>query len=270
MMTKALAIVLAGVAIAPFARAQEGAAAEKEKWIALFDGKSLEGWTPKIVGQPLGQDADHIFSAGEGGVIRVAYPAGKDFGNKFGHLFYKTPYGHYRLRIEYRFVGEQAQGGPGWAFRNSGVMIHGQDPKTMRVDQDFPVSIEVQFLGGTDTGERPTANLCTPGTNVVMDGKLHTTHCTNSKSKTIRGDEWVTVEVEAHGDGVIKHFVDGVEVIAYEEPQLDPSDADAKALLDARGGEKRLTGGYLSLQAESHPIEFRKVEILPLPAGETP
>ncbi len=114
---------------------------------------------------------------------------------KFGHLFYKTPFSHYRLRIEYRFVGDQCPGGPSWAFRNSGVMIHGQPPESMRKDQEFPVSIEVQFLGGNGRDKRPTANVCTPGTNIVMGGKLITQHCTDSKAKTYHGDQWVTVEV---------------------------------------------------------------------------
>jgi hypothetical protein len=230
-------------------------------WVQLFNGKNLDGWTPKIKGHALGEDPMNTFRV-EDGVLKVSYDRYKNFDGKFGHLFYKAPYGKYRLRIEYRFVGDQCPGGPGWAFRNSGVMIHGQVPKTIGVDQDFPVSIEVQFLGGSATGERPTANLCTPGTNVVMNGKLVTQHCNSSSSKTIRGDEWVTVEVEAHGAGVITHKVNGETVITYEKPQLDPNDADAKKLI--HGDDLLIPGGSISLQSESHPIEFRKVELLPL------
>ena len=166
------------------------------------------------------------------------------------------------MRDEYRFVGEECAGGPGWALRNSGVMIHGQAPETMAVDQEFPVSIEVQFLGGTGAGTRTTANLCTPGTHVVMEGKLHTRHCTDSTSKTYHGDQWVTVEVEERGN-TIKHIIDGETVLTYTDPQLDPEDENAKKLLEA-GHPKMLTGGTISLQAESHPIEFRKVELLEL------
>jgi Domain of Unknown Function (DUF1080) len=141
-------------------------------------------------------------------------------------------------------------------------MIHGQSPESMRKDQEFPVSIEVQFLGGNGRNKRPTANVCTPGTNIVMGGKLITRHCTDSTSKTYHGDQWVTVEVEAHGNGVIKHIVDGQTVLEYEKPQLDETDADGRRLI--KGGDKMLEGGTISLQSESHPIEFRKVEILPL------
>ncbi len=233
--------------------------ADKDGWVPLFDGKTLDGWTPKIKGHELGDNYADTFTVKDG-VIRVDYSKYDDWKLRYGHLFYKEKFGHYRLRVEYRFVGEQIKGGEGWALRNSGVMIHCQDPKTMTKDQSFPVSIEVQFLGGNGKDKRTTCNLCTPGTNVVLDGKLHTPHCTNSKSKTIHGDEWVTAEVEVNGGGTVKHFVNGELVLEYEKPQLDPKDADAKKLIK---DEKNLIleEGWISLQSESHPIEFRKVEI---------
>ncbi|RAJ22131.1 uncharacterized protein DUF1080 [Gelidibacter algens] len=156
-----------------------------EHWISLFNGKNLDGWTPKIRGYNLGDNLHNTFRV-EDGAIKVVYDGydGK-FNDAFGHLFYKTPFSNYRLRLQYRFTGDQIEDGSGWATKNSGVMIHCQDPKEMAKDQSFPLSIEVQMLGGITQGEsRPTANLCTPGTNVVIDGKLITEHCTNSTSKT--------------------------------------------------------------------------------------
>lgn len=244
-----------------YAGAAEEKAGDDEGYIQLFNGKDLNDWQVKITGHDLGENYGSTFRV-EDGVLKVSYDQYDTFDGKFGHLFYKHPFTNYRLRIEYRFVGEQAKGGPGWAFRNSGVMIHGQAPETMRKEQEFPVSIEVQFLGGRGSGERSTANLCTPGTNVVMDGELHTPHCTDSKSKTYDGDQWVTVEVEVRGN-TIRHIIDGETVLTYTDPQLDPKDSDAKALLDA-GTPKVLTGGTISLQSESHPVEFRKVELLEL------
>ena len=234
------------------------AAEEQGEWKPLFNGKNLDGWTPKFRGHELGENYNDTFRA-EDGVLRVAYDKYKTFDNKFGHLFYKDKFSNYRIRAEYRFVGEQTPGGAGWAFRNSGIMLHCQDPKSMRKDQDFPVSIEVQLLGGGGKGERSTANLCTPGTNVVISGKLFTPHCTNSKSKTFHGDQWVTVEVEVRGSEKIRHFVNGELVMEYEQPQLDEKDADARALI--KDGDKLLRAGWISLQAESHPCEFRKVEL---------
>ena len=235
---------------------------QEEDWTPLFNGRDLDGWTPKIAGHPLGEDPFDTFRV-QDGAIRVAYDKYEKFDNRFGHLFYKTPFSRYRLRIEYRFTGEQCPGGPGWALRNSGVMVHGQPPETMGKDQSFPVSIEVQFLGGNGKDPRPTGNLCTPGTHVVMDGKLLTRHCTNSRSKTVHGDAWVVAEVEVLGSSSVKHFIDGELVLSYTEPQYDEEDAEAKKLI--RDGKKLIEGGSISLQAESHPIEFRKVEIRPLP-----
>ena len=241
-----------------------GVAGAEEGWTPLFNGKDLDGWTPKIRGYALGENFGRTFRV-EDGVLKVTYDQyGGQFDNRFGHLFYRVPYSNYVLRVEYRFTGEQCPGGPGWAFRNSGVMIHGQDPAGMRVDQDFPVSIEVQLLGGNGRDERHTANMCSPGTHVEMGGQLFTTHCTDSTSKTYHGDQWVTVEIEARGNEVISHRVEGQAVLMYAKPQLDPGDKDAQALIAARGGEKLLSGGSISLQSESHPVEFRRVEIKPV------
>jgi hypothetical protein len=230
-------------------------------WIQLFNGKDLDGWKPKITGYDAGDNFGNTFRV-ENGILKVVYDQYPKFDGKFGHLFYKTPFSKYKLHIEYRFVGEQCPGGPSWALRNSGVMLHGQTPESMRKDQEFPVSIEVQFLGGDGKSQRPTCNVCTPGTNIVMRDRLITQHCTNSHSKTYPQYEWVTVDVEVHGNGVIKHLVDGETVIEYEKPQLDDRDPDAKKLI--KNGDKMLSQGTISLQSESHPIEFRKVELLPL------
>jgi hypothetical protein len=253
------------LAAAVFAVAATYCAAEDPsgEWIQLFNGKDLTGWTPKIKGFELGDNHADTYRV-EDGILKVAYDKYEGpYRGRFGHLFYEKPFSNYVLRIEYRFVGEQAERGPGWAIRNSGVMIHGQKPETMLKDQDFPVSIEVQFLGGDGQTPRPTANLCTPGTNVVMNGKLHTQHCTNSTSQTYHGDQWVTVEIEVHGGKLIRHKMGGRTVIEYSEPQLDESDQYGRRLLDG-GAEKMLTGGTISLQSESHPVEFRKVELMEL------
>jgi hypothetical protein len=258
-MNMAKNVVFVGVLISALcAGAQDG-------WVDLFNGKDLDGWIPKIKGYPAGENFGNTFRV-EDGIIKVRYDGydGK-FQNRFGHLFYKRPFSNYVLRVEYRFVGEQLPDGPGWAKRNSGAMIHGQAPETMRKDQDFPVSIEVQFLGGFGSGNRSTVNLCTPGTNVERDGKLYTPHTLNSKSKTYHGDEWVTIEVEARGSETIIHRAEGEAVLTYDKPQYDPNDKDAKPLIEARGGKLLIEGGTISLQSESAPVEFRKVQIKEMP-----
>ncbi len=234
---------------------------KNEEWVQLFNGKNLEGWHVKITGYDLDDNFGNTFRV-EDGVMKISYDAYEKFEGKFGHIFYKDKFSHYRLRMEYRFTGEQTPGGPGWAFRNSGVMFHSQSPQSMKKDQDFPVSIEAQFLGGDGQNERPTANVCSPGTHIVMNGELITRHCTSSSSKTYHGDQWVMVEIEVRGDSLINHIIDGQVVLSYEKPQLDEEDPEAQVLI--KDGDKMLREGYIALQAESHPLEFRKVEILVL------
>jgi hypothetical protein len=233
----------------------------EEKWIPLFNGRDLDDWTVKITGYEVGENFGNTFRV-ENGLLRVVYDAYEEFDGRFGHIFYKEPFSHYRLRVEYRFIGEQVPGGPGWAFRNSGIMFHGQTPESMTKDQQFPVSIEAQLLGGNGRDERPNMNVCTPGTHIVMNEELITRHCTSSTSPTFHGDQWVTVEVEVRGHDVIRHLVDGKVVLEYTHPQLDEGDADAQRLLKSQG--VKIDRGTISLQSESHPVEFRKVELLKL------
>ena len=245
------------LSLLPILQAQEAG-----DWLQLFNGKDLTGWTPKITGYPLGENFGNTFRV-QNGVMKVAYDKYDKFDSRFGHLFYKDKLSYYIIAVEYRFTGDQATGGAGWATRNSGIMIHGQPPQTMGLDQDFPISIEVQLLGGLGKGDRTTANLCTPGTNVVIEGKLFTPHCLTSKSKTYDGDQWVRVEVMVLGSGVVRHIVEGKTVLSYEMPQVGGGNV-GKHLTAAKVDGKLLEEGSISLQSESHPVEFRKVELLNL------
>ena len=233
-----------------------------DRWIQLFNGKDIKDWNVKINGYPLNENFENTFRVKDG-VLKVNYDGYKSFDNKYGHIFYKEKFSYYLLGIEYRFVDSQAPGGQGWALRNSGAMLHCQDPKTIGLKQDFPISIEAQLLGGNGKDKRTTANLCTPGTNVVMNGNLFTPHCVTSNSKTYHGDVWVRVDLLVLGDSLIKHFVEGEMVLQYEKPQIgggNVSNYDSAIKKDGM----MLKEGYISLQSESHPIEFRKVELLNL------
>jgi len=235
--------------------------ADPKDWIQLFNGKDLTGWTPKFAKHDLGENFNNTFRV-EDGLLKVRYDKWETFNGEFGHMFYKDPFSYYVIAAEYRFVGDQVKGGPEWAIRNNGLMLQSPDPKTMMKDQDFPISIEVQLLGGFGK-PRTTANLCTPGTNVVIDGKLETRHCINSKSKTYEGDQWVRVEVLVHGDELMRHYVEGEPVLEYTKPQIgggNVSPVDPKVKVDGTP----LTEGYITIQGESHPTQFRKIEVLDL------
>ena len=237
-------------------------AQDTRKWKQLFNGRDLDGWIVKISKHELNDNFGNTFRVKDGKMV-VSYDHYKKFDSQFGHIFYKTPYSYYLLAVEYRFVGKQAEDGPEWAYKNSGIMLHCQAPSTMLKDQDFPISIEDQLLGGDSTGERSTCNLCTPGTNVEMDGKLFTPHCINSKSKTFRNGEWVRAEVLVLGDSVIKQIANGDTVLIYQKPQIGGGNVINYDKAVKKDGQL-LKGGYISLQSESHPVEFRKVEIIDL------
>jgi hypothetical protein len=232
-------------------------------WIQLFNGRSLDGWTAKFARHDLGENFRNTFRV-EDGLLKVRYDQWPAFGGEFGHLFYKEPFSYYLIAAEYRFVSEQVTGAPAWAIRNNGLMLHSPDPKTMVKDQDFPIALEIQFLGGAGDGRpRTTANLCTPGSHVVYQGKLHTAHCTNSSSKTYDGDQWVRVEVLVHGDELIRHMVDGQTVLEYSKPQIgggNVNPVDPAVKVDGTP----LAGGFISIQAETAPIDFRKIELVNL------
>lgn len=230
-------------------------------WIKLFNGKDIKKWDVKIKGHELNQNFGNTFRV-EDGKLKVSYDQYNNWDDQYGHIFFKQNFSAYLLVVEYRFTGEQIKGGAGWAYRNSGVMLHAQPANTMKVNQDFPISLETQFLGGDGKGERSTGNLCTPGTNVVLKGKLFRPHCVNSSSKTYNGEQWVKAEVLVLGDSIIKHIVERDTVMVYERPQVDGSDALFDKTMYRDG--QLLNNGYIALQSESHPIEFRKVELFNL------
>lgn len=234
----------------------------KEDWIQLFNGKDLTGWDIKIAGSALNENFNNTFRVKDG-VLTASYDQYQKFNGEYGHIFYKDKFSYYKIRVQYRFVGQQTPGGAGWAFRNSGIMLHGQSAASMTKDQSFPTSIEFQLLGGSGEGERPTGNLCTPGTNVVMKDSLFTPHCINSSSKTFNGDQWVEAEAVVLGDSVITHLINGDTVLSYTKPQLDEREATYPEMF-THFGSKMLKEGSISLQGESHPVEFRKVELLNL------
>lgn len=236
--------------------------ADKEVWIQLFNGKDLEGWTPKVKGFALGENYKNTFKVTDGN-LRVSYQEYDSFDSKFGHLFYKTKFSHYRLKAQYRMVGEQVNGGPGWAFANNGFMLHCQDPKTMTLDQNFPVSMEFQLLAGKGEGERPTGNLCTPGCHVQIDGVLRKEHCIpDTKGATYPREKWVNIEAVVLGDSIIHQIVETDTVMTYSKPVVG-------GFLEGLDKEKykdgmAMTEGYISIQGESHDAEFRNIEVLDL------
>ncbi|MEO5713756.1 MAG: DUF1080 domain-containing protein [Luteolibacter sp.] len=234
---------------------------DEHPWVPLFNGKNLDGWTPKISGHASGENFADTFQVADG-MIKVSYDGYQKFNQQYGHLFTNIAYSRYILRMEYRFTGKMMADAPNYVNLNSGVMIHAQSPQSMGLNQGFPASLEVQFLADEGKGKRSTANVCSPGTNLELEGKLVTQHIVESTAPTFPAEEWVHVEVEVNGSEQVIHRINGVEVLRYQKPQLDPRDemAPATSLLNA-GAPKILSYGYIALQAEGQPVWFRNIEL---------
>ena len=243
----------------------------EENWLSLFNGKDLSGWDIKFSGHAINDNYKNTFQV-EDGMIRVVYDEYENFDDKYGHMYYETPFSYYKIRFDYRFLGQQTPGGQSWNVRNSGIMLHSQSAKSNDFNQDFPVSIEIQLLGGIGKGPRTTGNLCTPGTQVVYKDKLDFTHCISSNSKTYDGDGWVHGEAIILGDQSITHIIEKDTVLVYEKPQVTTSYKDAdwdRYGVSSKDHWKKMAGkllseGYIAIQAESHAIDFKNIELLNL------
>jgi len=231
-----------------------------DNWQTLFNGKNLDGWIAKFYHHDLGDNYASTFRVTDG-KIQVNYDDYKEFNNRFGHLFYKIPFSSFHLKFEYRFTDQWMKDAPSYTYRNSGIMFHSQDPKTILKEQDWPISVEYQILAGAGDGKpRPTGNMCSPGTEVFFKGEKYPQHCINSSSKTYEWNEWVTGELIVYRDSLVIHIVDGEKVLEYTKPQIGGGVANGfDSNLKIEG--KPLTNGYIGLQAEGQGIEFREIKI---------
>jgi hypothetical protein len=253
--------------------AQKNVSSEEE-WIPLFNKKDLSGWDIKIAGFDLNDNAYNTFYVKDS-MLGVDYSKHEKFIKQFGHIYFKQPFSYYKVRVEYQFYGKQLTGGPYYAYLNSGVMLHSQSAASVGKEQTFPVSLELQLLACDSANKRHTGNLCTPGTIVSMHGQIIPDHCIDSNSPYYNEDDWVTAEADVYGDSVIHHLINGDTVLTYEKPII-AGDFVNSAFNFTNGGfgadsvhwiqnkNMPLSFGYIALQAESHPIRFRKVELLNL------
>lgn len=232
-------------------------------WKPLFNGKDIKDWTVKIYHHEVGEDPANTFRV-EDGVVKVRYDKYDKFNQQYGHLFYNQPFSYYHLKFEYRITGEWRKDAPSYTIRNSGVMFHSQDPKTILKEQDWPISVEFQLLSGLDDGKpRPTGNMCSPGTDVVYKGKIDPRHCIESASKTYPVDQWIKGELIVLGDSLVTHIINGDTVLQYSKPQIGGGVANNFDPAIKKDG-KLLSEGFIALQSEGQPVDFRKIEILDL------
>jgi hypothetical protein len=236
---------------------------QKEHWIKLFNGKNIDNWVVKIFHHEVGENFGNTFRV-EDKTIKVRYDQYDKFNNRYGHLYFEKPYSYYKLRLEYKFQNPWRTDAPSYTLLNSGIMFHSQDPKTMPKEQDWPLSVEMQFLAEIKEGQaRPTGNMCSPGTDIVYQGKKYAGHCLNSTSKNYKKDEWLKAEIIVLGDSLITHIINGEQVLQYSKPSIGGGVAtgfDPAFKIDGTA----LKSGYIALQSEGQPIDFKNITLLNL------
>lgn len=241
-------------------RAAEQNEQPADEWQVLFNRQDLQGWTPKIHHHALGDNYANTFRVADGSIL-VNYDEYEGFSERYGHLFYDEPFSAFHLKFEYRFTDQWLEDAPDYTYRNSGIMFHSQDPETILIEQDWPISVEYQMLAEAEAGvARPTGNMCSPGTEVYFNGEMDPRHCINSSSATYPWDEWVSGDLIVYGDSLVIHMVNGDTVLQYTSPQIGGGVAngfDPEVKVDGQP----LTEGYIGLQSEGQGIAFREIRI---------
>lgn len=198
----------------------------------------------------------------ENGLLRVNYDKYAEFNHQYGHIYHNTTFSDFHLQLEYRFYGEFLQDAPYYAERNSGVMFHSQSPYSMPKEQNWPISVEMQFLADLEDGSRrTTGNMCSPGTDITYQGETFPSHCLNSNKPAHKIGTWVKAELIVDGN-TVRQIIDGHVVLEYTDPVIG---GKQKTVIghdpDLWIEGKPLMSGYIALQSEGHPIEFKNIRI---------
>jgi hypothetical protein len=239
--TRPLPILLAvllvpAAAVAAAAGAPAGEAISPIAAIPLWNGRDLAGWTADVPARDADPGGPPSFVVRDGLLVSL--------GNPPGHLVTDRSYRDYRLEVEYRFPGK---GG------NCGVLVHASTPRALY--KMFPRSIEVQMMSG-DAGDfwviredievddmearRPRK----PGERWggAEGDARRILNLTDGSERPL--GEWNTMAIEARGR-TIRVWVNG------------------DLVNEGRGATA--DRGRIALQAEGTEVEFRKVELKPLP-----
>lgn len=232
----------------------------QEDWQTLFNGEDLNDWIVKIHHHEVGDNYANTFRVKDS-VVQVNYDGYEEFGERYGHLFYKEPFSSYHLKFKYKFTNQWLKDAPSYTYRNSGVMFHSQDPHTILKEQDWPISVEYQTLAADAEGnDRTTGNMCSPGTDVFYEGEKDPRHCINSSSKSFKWDEWVQADLIVYSDSLVIHKVNGEKVLEYTKPQIGGGVAHGFDP-DIKVDGKALKEGYIGLQSEGQGVEFKDIKI---------
>lgn len=202
----------------------------------LFNGRDLAGWTADVPEKDKNPDAPASFIVRDGKLVSLGVPR--------GHLLTDAVYRNYRLEVEYRFPGK-----PG----NCGVLVHAS--RLRALSRMFPQSIEVQMMHenagdfwcieeNIEVPDMETRRPRKEGQNYggSQGDARRILNLTDGSEKPL--GEWNTMVIEAR-DRTVKVRVNGDLV--------------------NEGFNSTADRGKIALQAEGAEVEFRKIEIGPLP-----
>jgi hypothetical protein len=220
-----------------FAEPPAAPAVVPERAASLFNGKDLSGWEADVPAKDTDKDAPASFVVRDGLLVSMGKPP--------GHLLTTTAYRDYRLEVEYRFP---AKGG------NCGVLVHASRPRALY--KMFPQSIEVQLQSG-DAGDF----WCIQENIEVKDME--------ARRPRKNGEKWGGSEGDARR---VLNLTDGSEKPLGQWNVL-VIEARARTLKVWMNGDLVNEGfgatadqGKIALQAEGTEVEFKRVQIGPLPA----
>jgi hypothetical protein len=247
-------------------------AAADERWIQLFNGKDLKGWSTFLQKQNKNEDPSKVFQV-QNGAIHV-------YGNRSagtvvpaGYLASDAEFANYHLRLEYKW-GAKKFAPRDKQRRDAGLLYHVTAP-----DVIWPRCIECQ-IQENDTGDCFTVrgtqlsasiemeNIETPGGFKLLPrykpedrgGKQQTVGeggiARIVKSSIHERDGWNMVELIIRGCDDTVHIVNGHTVF---------NGSDLRQLNAKNKSWEPLTHGRIALQAEFAEVFYRNVEIRPIP-----
>ena len=193
----------------------------------LFDGKSLDGWTPFSPAKKQGKDippTDAKVWSVQDGVIHCE-------GKPSGYLRTNKDYADYQLHLEWRWVGKPT---------NSGVLLHKTGPDVL-----WPTSVEAQVMH-ENAGDFYLINLSSLFVNGKQLGPVVKPYLRAKKlepSSENPPGEWNRYDIVCEGDS-IRLTVNGV--------------------LQNKGTGAKPSSGAICLQSEGSPIQFRNIYLKPL------
>lgn len=206
------------------------------KVMPLFNGRDLSGWKADVPEKDTNPSAPDSFIVRKGLLVSLGTPG--------GHLLTDKSYRNYRLEVEYRFSAK-----PG----NCGVLVHASRLRALY--KMFPQSIEVQMehLNAGDFW-------CIQENIEVPDME--------KRRPRKPGEKWGGSEGDARR---ILNLTDGSEkpVGEWNQMIIEARDRAIRVWVNRdlvnEGFNCTVDRGKIALQAEGSEVEFRKVEIGPLP-----